>query len=85
MLGLTRTDGRYLATPTGRTSVAAGDILIVYGRSELLNELDDRPAGRVGDLAHEAAVLRQERIERQQDADDAGSYPASPERVRAER
>jgi K+/H+ antiporter YhaU regulatory subunit KhtT len=85
VLGLTRQDGRYLAAPTGRTVVTAGDVLVVYGRSELLNELDDRPAGRVGDVAHEAAVLRQERIERQQDMADAAPYPASPEGVRVER
>jgi Trk K+ transport system NAD-binding subunit len=85
VLGLTRKDGRYLAAPTGHTGVVPGDILVVYGRSELLNELDDRPAGRVGDVAHEAAILRQERIERQQDVDEAQPYPSSSEPVRVER
>lgn len=85
VLGLTRKDGRYLAAPTGRTVVASGDVLVIYGRSELLSELDDRPAGRAGDVAHEAAVLRQERIERQQDVDEAEPYPSSPGRARAGR
>lgn len=64
VLGLTRVDGRYLGVPTGHTVVAAGDVLIVYGRAELLRELDDRPAGADGDLAHRVAVTRQERLER---------------------
>lgn len=64
VLGLTRVDGRYLGVPTGHTVVAAGDVLIVYGRTELLRELDDRPAGADGDLAHRVAVTRQERLER---------------------
>ncbi|MCA1676780.1 MAG: TrkA C-terminal domain-containing protein, partial [Actinobacteria bacterium] len=66
VLALRRADGRHLPTPTGRTVVAAGDILTVYGRGELLRELDDRPAGPDGDLAHRAAVARQERLERAQ-------------------
>lgn len=64
VLGLTRADGRYLGVPTGRTVVASEDVLIVYGRADLLRELDDRPAGADGDLAHRAAVTRQERLER---------------------
>jgi hypothetical protein len=72
VLGLTRPDGRYLAAPTGHTLVRPGDILVIYGRSELLAELDDRPAGPDGDLAHQAAVARQQRIEQaEQVADEA--------------
>ncbi|MDQ2792186.1 MAG: TrkA C-terminal domain-containing protein, partial [Actinomycetota bacterium] len=66
VLGLYRADGHYLGAPTGRTIVAAGDILVVYGRGELLRELDDRPTGPDGDLAHRAAVARQQRLERVQ-------------------
>lgn len=69
VLGVTRTNGRYLGAPTADTVLHAGDILIVYGRGELLCELDDRPAGPDGDLAHTAAVARQRRIEQEQ-ADD---------------
>lgn len=63
VLALNRADGLHLPTPTGRTVVAPGDVLTAYGRGELLRELDDRPAGPDGDLAHRAAVARQERLE----------------------
>lgn len=39
---------------------------MIYGRGELLRELDDRPFGPDGDLAHAAAVARQKRIEQEQ-------------------
>ncbi|HEX7355526.1 MAG TPA: TrkA C-terminal domain-containing protein [Mycobacteriales bacterium] len=66
VLGITRKSGVYLGAPTGETVLDAGDILIVYGRGELLRELDDRPVGPGGDLAHAAAVARQRRIEQEQ-------------------
>ncbi|HLI24138.1 MAG TPA: TrkA C-terminal domain-containing protein [Acidimicrobiales bacterium] len=66
VLGLNRRGAGYLGAPTARTVVRAGDVLIVYGRQELLNELDDRPAGAEGDLAHRAAVALQHRTESDQ-------------------
>lgn len=63
VLGVTRPDGRYLGAPTSHTGVAPGDTLLLYGRQDLLRELDDRPAGSAGDLAHAAAVERQDRLE----------------------
>lgn len=66
VLALHRADGSHLPTPTGHTVVAADDALTVYGRGDLLRELDDRPAGPDGDLAHRAAVARQQRLERAQ-------------------
>lgn len=66
VLALHRADGHHLPTPTGRTVIAPGDVLTVYGRKDLLHELDDRPTGADGDLAHRAAVARQQRLERAQ-------------------
>lgn len=77
VLALDRADGHHLGTPTGRTVVAAGDVLTVYGRRELLRELDDRPAGPDGDLAHQAAVSRQERLERTQNSNDTARRDAA--------
>jgi hypothetical protein len=52
--------------------VHVGDVLVLYGREELVDELDDRPAGPEGDLAHAAAVARYLRtIQVEQDADHA--------------
>jgi hypothetical protein len=66
VLGLTRRGPGFIGTPTGGTHVRSGDVLLVYGRGELLDELDDRPAGAPGDGAHRAAVARQERLEQRQ-------------------
>lgn len=66
VLGLTRKDVGFIGAPTAGSCVRAGDVLLVYGRQDLLAELDDRPAGPDGDLAHRAAVARQERLERRQ-------------------
>lgn len=66
LLGLTRRNVGFIGAPTGGTRVRADDVLLVYGREDLLGELDDRPAGPQGDLAHQAAVARQERLERRQ-------------------
>lgn len=66
VLGLTRPNVGFLGAPTVHTCVRSNDVLLVYGREDLLQELDDRPAGTEGDHAHEAAVARQDRLERRQ-------------------
>jgi K+/H+ antiporter YhaU regulatory subunit KhtT len=76
VLGLRRCDGRYVGAPTGETVVHPEDVLVVYGRGALLRELDDRPRGEKGDLAHLAAVAFQERYEREERTDDAESEAA---------
>jgi hypothetical protein len=63
VLGIIRSGGRYLGAPTGRTVVQDGDSLVVYGTGEQLRELDDRPAGAAGYLAHQRAVEHQLRVE----------------------
>lgn len=61
VLGIIRDDGAYVGSPTGDTEVFAGDTLILYGRSEKLNELDRRRADLAGDKAHEDAVVEETR------------------------
>lgn len=69
LLGITRTDGRYLGIPNGATRVEPGDVLVIYGSGDHLRELDDRPAGPDGDLAHDAAVVKQRRAEHDHSTD----------------
>jgi hypothetical protein len=59
VLGLTRKDGQYLGAPTGTTEVRDGDVLVVYGRSESLEDVDRRPPGVIGDRRHRLAVMQQ--------------------------
>lgn len=54
-------------------AVAAGDVLLVYGRTDHVCELDERPAGPAGERAHQQAVLRQDQEERSEHALDSGS------------
>jgi TrkA-C domain len=57
VLGVSRGGGEYLGAPGPDTRIAAGDTLVLYGRDERLEELDERRGGRVGDAAHRRAVL----------------------------
>lgn len=70
VLGLTRSNGRYLGAPSGSTQIRPGDLLVVYGREDTLKGLDDRPRGPSGDRQHDEAVARQRREERQETAAD---------------
>lgn len=71
VLGLTRCDGRYVGAPTGASVLRPGDVLVVYGRSEQLKELDARPCGPEGDRRHLTAVAFQDEAERRQAVEDA--------------
>ncbi|MCD5408743.1 TrkA C-terminal domain-containing protein [Candidatus Bipolaricaulota bacterium] len=62
VLGIQRADGSYIGAPRGRTEVRPGDTLILYGRAELLSELDRRGSGAEGDRAHAAAVAAQQEL-----------------------
>lgn len=62
VLGVERPDGSYLGVPQGETVLVAGDLLVVYSRSDVLTELDQRGHGAGGDAAHAAAVVEHERV-----------------------
>ncbi len=59
VLGISRADGSYVGGPRGETQVYAGDTLILYGRAQKLQELDERRADVTGDEAHDEAVGEQ--------------------------
>lgn len=75
VLGITRSDGRYVGAPIGASVIRPGDVLVVYGREKPLQELDRRAAGAAGDRAHRDAVRRQEELERTEHAAD-GEQPS---------
>ncbi len=62
ILGIQRQDGTYVGAPTGKTRIDENDTLILYGRHDVLEELDRRRAGHRGDIAHKRAVAEQEQI-----------------------
>lgn len=59
VLGIQR-DRTYLGAPTGALRILAGDNVLVYGPQERIVELDERPAGPVGDAARQDAVAEQD-------------------------
>ncbi|HEU4631941.1 MAG TPA: TrkA C-terminal domain-containing protein [Gemmatimonadaceae bacterium] len=81
VLGIERVDGGFIGAPRGPTRVAPGDVLILYGRAPLLDELDRRPAGPAGDRAHRAAVAA--RRGESSDAADAAGGPDAPQSLTA--
>lgn len=70
VLGIHRAKGEYLGTPTRDTKVLAGDTLILYGRSNILEDLDARGADFEGIRKHMHAKHEQEReLEKQKEAE----------------
>ena len=70
VLGITRPDGHYLGAPRGKTAIQSGDRLILYGKKEVLDELDTRRADRQGELEHQAS-RRREQARRDSEEDES--------------
>lgn len=60
VLGILTSGGEWIGTPAGDTRPAAGDTLVVYGRTQAIRELTERRAG--DEDAHRQAVAGQDRI-----------------------
>ena len=67
VLGITKSNGRYVGAPRGSAKVEPGDALLLYGRSEELSALDRRPSGVHGEEQRGEAVEQQLKILREQD------------------
>ena len=76
VLGVERS-GEYFGAPNGDTEIHAGDTVVLYGRDEALERLDDRRRGTGAELSHvDEVVEHRERVRREQEASrEAG--PAS--------
>ncbi len=61
VLGIVRGSGKYVGAPRAETEVAAGDTLLLYGRDEVLSDLDERKAGLGGQLRHGESVAKHAR------------------------
>jgi K+/H+ antiporter YhaU regulatory subunit KhtT len=62
VLGVKRSNGKYIGAPRGSTMISAGDILIVYGRLDEIKNVDIRRKTKYGDKAHIKAIKEQEKI-----------------------
>lgn len=70
ILGVER-DGGYDGTPRGDYEIQPGDLLVLYGRSDVLRDLDNRRAGLSGELTHIDRVAEQ----RRRDVEATGEMP----------
>jgi len=59
ILGIKRANGDYIGAPCGKTKIKENDILILYGESSRLKNLEERKKGITGDEEHENAVSEQ--------------------------
>ena len=85
VLGIKRHDGRFIGTPTKETIIQGDDVAILYGRHDILEELDTRQAGWQGDQQHRKATGKQQQVVEQQEqeeqqaaSDDQAAAPQSP-------
>lgn len=67
VLGVEKVEGNFLGAPRGQTKLVAGDTVIMYGRRDVLADLDERRAGSGGNLDHEKAVDKQRQVEAKED------------------
>jgi len=66
VLGVTRADGRFIGAPDGETEIKADNVLILYGRAEVMIDLDQRQYGYTGNMAHQKNIVDQKKIEREE-------------------
>lgn len=66
VLGINRVDGNYFGAPTGDTKIERNDVLIVYGRVSVLEELEEREAGVEGNREHQKKMRDQHKVQQKE-------------------
>lgn len=59
VLGIHRSDGDYVGVPRGETEVVAGDVIVLYGADDDIEDLRNRRRDREGEAEHAKAVADQ--------------------------
>lgn len=62
VLAVHRRDDTFLGTPVGETEIRPGDRLVLYGRVDAIEALDQRRRGPAGERDHEAAVAEKQAV-----------------------
>jgi hypothetical protein len=79
VLGVERSDGRYVGVPTKQTKIKEDDTLLIYGPADVIEELDSRPEGSEGDARHSSAVNKEEiRRQKQHHQDEDDNFKLKP-------
>ena len=77
VLGIRREDGTYLGTPTADMEVRPGDLLVIYGPIDRIEELDQRKRGRRGEIAHQEAIQELEEVIEEQRSSEEECAPTT--------
>jgi len=65
VLGIQRANQEYVATPKGTSYIREGDIVVVYGRYQQIEELRDRKCDVAGEEEHDRRVEEMEETQEQ--------------------
>jgi len=66
VLGIEKNDSTYIGAPRGNTRLEVNDHVLLYGKAEVLRNLDERRNGAEGNWEHHKAVDEQQRSEKQE-------------------
>ena len=71
VLGVTRSNGRYIGSPNAENFIRSGDTLILYVHAAVMQDLDQRKPGLKDSIAHHQSIADQEKIEQEEKEKDA--------------
>ncbi|MDX1775300.1 MAG: TrkA C-terminal domain-containing protein [Desulfobulbales bacterium] len=71
ILGIQKKNGAYIGAPQGISRIFAGDVLVMYGPLQRLEEIDQRKAGKSGDREHHESIAEhQDELKAQAETED---------------
>lgn len=70
ILAIARKDGAYIGAPQPSTQINEGDNLIVYGRADAIQHLENRLKGYSGNKDHDEQVIKQKEIVKKEKTED---------------
>ncbi len=79
-LAIRRGDGTYIGAPKGEKQILPGDVLVLYGRTFALQQIDQRQCTSAGDQEHQHAVAAQKEVlEKEKQIDPADHVQSAAE------
>jgi hypothetical protein len=75
VLGIDRSSGLWFGTPDGDTELDAGDTLVVYGRTEAIEALQQRRRGQEAVQEQEEAIATQDQVSARERMEQRESSP----------
>lgn len=66
VLAISRSDGSFFGAPGGETTIQDGDTLVVYGRTDALQNLEKRLKGKKGNKEHRSMIRQQEKVQKKE-------------------